>query len=257
MLKFRPRHYTVLTICLIFALTLGVASASKCVKNCLTCERGVCSKCAIGYGLEENECKECDRENCVDCTGDTQDCRECAAYHHRLSVEGGKYHECEKCGFGCEKCANKEKCLLCAPMFSPNIIERNSCIVNHVKLFLILICVMTGICFMSCLAFWCSPGPGMEEYIINMGRQAHPGPGTVLKTENAPLKDEPQDDKVSKKQAEKDEEIAKKKKEEEEKAEAAKKKAEESESSGSEESGSSSYESSEESNKKPTVPPKK
>jgi hypothetical protein len=176
-----------------FMLACSVRS-EHCVDNCLTCKRGICSECEVGYGLEENECMECDRENCLKCDGDSQDCTVCAQYHHRLSVEGGKYHECEKCGFGCERCANKEKCLKCAPMFSPNIIERNSCIVNHVKLFLILICMMTGICFMSCLAFWCSPGPGIEEYLVHMGVGGPPHPGTVLKTENAPLKNEAKDE---------------------------------------------------------------
>lgn len=246
------------SVFLVMSLFLVSYTSSKCVSNCVECNRGMCSKCAAGYGLDENECKECDRKNCLNCDNDTQDCLVCAKFHHRLSVEGGKYHECEKCGFGCQHCSNKEKCLKCAPMFTENIIERNECIVNHVKLFLILICILTGICFMSCLAFWCSPGPGIEDYLVYMrGKHHRSRPGTVVKTEAAePInqapepKDEPKKNKnkpLNSKSKVADEEKNKKK------AEPKKNPNEESDSSSNssedDESGSSSYESSEESKK--------
>lgn len=145
---------------------LKFVNSDKCPNHCLKCQRGVCNECKEGYGLEDNQCKRCERQNCVNCDSSSLDCRVCAPYHYLSSIEGGKYHECSKCGFGCMACANQHQCLTCASMFVPNIIDLNGCIVNHIYLFLILVVVSGGACCFGCLAYYCSPGPGESNRLV-------------------------------------------------------------------------------------------
>lgn len=145
---------------IILTASLLTVLASNCGGDCKTCTKGKCLECKLGYGLKESECILCNRTNCLNCDGDEEDCSKCAPYHFREPMEGGKYHECTKCGFGCESCANKEKCVECGPMFVHSVIDSSNCIVNHAKLFIIMVVIMASLCVSSCLAFWCSPGAG-------------------------------------------------------------------------------------------------
>lgn len=134
--------------------------ASACGDECKVCQKGKCVECKLGFGLKDEECLHCNRTNCLNCDKNEEDCSKCAPYHYREPVEGGKYHECSKCGFGCEQCANKEKCMECGGMFIHSVVDHSNCVVNHAKLFMILVTIMSCICMSSCLAFWCTPGAG-------------------------------------------------------------------------------------------------
>ena len=165
----------------VIALAVKLTKSEACGEDCVTCSKGVCSECRIGYGLKENKCEECKRSNCLNCDGNAENCVKCTQYHFPLAVEGGKYHRCSKCGFGCEECADTKKCKKCGPMFVQSFINRSQCIVDHSKLFVILVGIAFGMCGLSCLAFLCTEGPkDREEDLLahrrgGMELQATPG----------------------------------------------------------------------------------
>lgn len=145
---------------LITATQIPTGVISSCASDCKTCTKGKCIECELGFGLNEAECILCNRTNCLNCDGNEEDCVKCAPYHFREPIEGGKYHECTKCGFGCQDCVNKEKCVTCGSMFIHSVVDNSNCIVNHAKLFIILVLIMASLCVSSCIAFWCTPGIG-------------------------------------------------------------------------------------------------
>lgn len=92
----------------------GKATCSPCAPNCRNCARsgsGKCDQCARGARKVGDQCERCNIANCDYCDSSSGVCSTCASGFYL------KENECLPCVENCRMCRDSERCTFCRDFF--------------------------------------------------------------------------------------------------------------------------------------------